>query len=284
MEENKRGKNFILFILFLLLAADIWLWNGALERELPEFYIFDVGQGDSEGIYLPGGVFMLTDSGPDSKIVDALNEELPDLRRIDLAFISHPQTDHFNGYRFLLNRYSFGAFILNGRSDPGVKEWDELISEIRKRNIPVITVGAGDSIRYGGNEVKILWPNADFRESGELNDTGLVEYVSTTDWRALLTADTGQNVEAIFASSSLPADILKIGHHGSKYSTGSGLLDSVWPRLAVIGVGANNSYGHPAPQTKKLLQRYEIPFLETDTAGSVKIYKSGGTLKAERQK
>ena len=96
----------------------------------------------------------------------------------------------------LLDHYRIGAFIWNGRDDAAtVAEWPALLQKIRSKNIPIVTLGAGDAIRYGNNEIDMLSPDADFDASAELNDTVLVELVKTAGFRALLTADIGFNVE-----------------------------------------------------------------------------------------
>jgi competence protein ComEC len=252
----------------------------------PLYYQLDIGQGDAEVIELPGGAIIMTDAGPDAAVVDALEKALPGADRIDLAIISHPQLDHFNGFNALIDRYPIGAFVINGRDDdPGVKAWPELLGKIREKHIPLITLGAGDVIYYGSSSIRMLSPDAEFVQSGELNDTGFVEYVSTTAWTALLTADTGTNIEdAFFATSAPRVDILKIGHHGSKYSTGDRFLDKIRPKVALISAGAKNTYGHPAPSTISRLARFHIPVFRTDEKGTITIRRKGNTLRITSEK
>jgi len=105
---------------------------------------------------------------------------------------------------------------------------------------------------------------------------------------ALLTADTGTNIEeyllAHYAPAVLVADILKVGHHGSKYSSGLDFLRAVHPVLAAIEVGAHNTYGHPSPQALTRLAAARIPIFRTDQRGSFTVRRAGGTLRVFAEK
>jgi competence protein ComEC len=221
-------------------------------------------------------------------MLGSLEKALPGKQYIDLALITHPQADHFNGYNFILDHYGVGAFLYNGRDDdPGVAAWTDLKNKIAAKHIPLITLAAGDSVRYAGNEVDILSPNPEFRESAELNDTGLVEMITTAHFRALFTADIGFNVENWLAQNikDLHADILKVPHHGSKYSSGDAFLRAVDPSVAVIEVGAKNVYGQPGAATlARLASSTHAEIFRTDQNGTVEIYYENGKLMIVREK
>lgn len=288
MDRRDKNKFTAVVLLLALIFADIVVWHNILAAPtgMSALYFLDVGQGDSEVFTLPGGEVIMTDAGPDKKVLDALARALPAAKRIDLAIISHPQMDHFNGFNFLLDKYEFGAFILNGRADgPGIKEWPDLIAKIRGKGIPLVTLGAGDKIKYEGDSIDMLSPDAANLDSGELNDTGLVEYIKTGGWKALLLADIGKSLEnTIFGKAAYPADIVKIAHHGSKYSSGKEVLRSIQPRAAVIEVGTRNSYGHPAPATLNTLRDLHISIFRTDIDGTIKFTTGGGKLFAEKMR
>lgn len=253
------------------------VWSGG-SYTVPEIDFLDVGQGDATLLKLPPNINILTDAGPDSKVLSALAAAAPPLKRIDLVIISHPQLDHFNGFRFILDKYSIGAVILNGRNDPGVGEWDQLVSDIGQRKLPVIVLGKGDSIRMGDSHIKILGPAPEFRESGELNDTAIVEYISTADWSAMLTGDTGFAQEEYMGRELRGVDILKVGHHGSRFSTGAKFLATIQPKIAVISAGKDNRYGHPTPATLERLQAAGVKVFRTDLHGIIRISEIGGEL------
>jgi competence protein ComEC len=310
--------NTIVIAILIVLALDVFVWyqifsprffaggiggGGGAPAGVARDYFLDVGQGDSELIIFPGDVKVMTDAGPDDAVLASLARAMPqDDTYLDVAIISHPQSDHFNGFNFILDHYRVGAFIYNGRDDdPPNAAWAGLKAKIRTKRIPLITLGAGDKILIGAgtndqiasttDEIDFLSPNLDFAQSAELNDTGFVELIKTPDLRTLLSADTGFNVEdwllaeSRATSGDLRADVLKVGHHGSQYSSGADFLRAVAPRVAVIEVGAKNTYGHPGKDTlARLASSTRAAVFRTDRNGTVEVWAQGGNIKIEKEK
>ncbi|MDP2598930.1 MAG: hypothetical protein Q8P49_03815 [Candidatus Liptonbacteria bacterium] len=287
--NKKDGLSYIIFFSLAVLAIFVWyeIFSGKPGAS-PVLYFLDVGQGDSELMIFPGNVKIMTDAGPDSKVVASLQKVLPaGDRYIDLAIISHPQLDHFNGFNFILGQYRIGAFIINGRSDTkGISQWPELLNKIKAQKIPLITLGAGDRIAYADDEIDILSPDANIVQSGELNDTGFVELIKTPQFKVLLTADVGFNVEnyLIGHGFDLRADILKVSHHGSKTSSGGKFLATVRTKIAVIGVGARNTYGHPTKEALMRIASSGAKIFRTDRDGTVKVWFEDEKLKIIKEK
>lgn len=275
----------------LLLALDAFVWFRVVFGKPPtepRMYFLDIGQGDAELAILPGGVKILTDAGPDKKILQGM-KKIPALNDhyIDIGIISHPQLDHFNGFQYLLDKYKIGAFIFNGRSDdPGVKEWETLVQKIKDSHIPFITLAGGDAIRYRDNRIDFLSPNSDFIQSAELNDTGFVELLNSGGLKVLLTADIGSSVENYLVDRfDLRADILKVGHHGSKFSSSDEFLKAVDPKIAVIEVGSRNRYGHPTRETLgRLASSTSAKVFRTDLNGIVTAIVENEKLKVFTEK
>jgi competence protein ComEC len=287
-----RNKPNIFFaaILFAFAASDIFVWReifAGCPSGIARAYFLDVGQGDSELVVFPDGVAIMTDAGPTDAVLGGLAKALPGKHYIDLALVTHPQMDHFNGYNFILDHYEIGAFLYNGRDDPGVAAWAALKQKIATKHIPFITLGAGDGVREAENEIDILSPNAAFAESAELNDTGLVEMITTADFRALFTADIGFNIEDWLMENvkDLHAEILKVPHHGSKYASGDAFLRAVDPAVAVIEVGEKNTYGQPAAATlARIASSTRAAVFRTDQNGTVGISLKDNALEIEREK
>ncbi len=271
-------------------ALDLFCWVSLFMHQTfpgPHVYFLDVGQGDSELIVFPDGTTVMTDAGPTDAVLGSLEKAIPGQHYIDIAVVTHPQTDHFNGYNFILDHYDIGTFLYNGRDDPGIAEWTALKNKIASKHIPLVRLAAGDRIHDAGNQIDILSPNAEFIHSAELNDTGLVELVRTNDFRALFIADIGFTVEnwLVAKRGDLHADILKVPHHGSKYSSGDAFLRAVNPSVAVIEVGAKNVYGHPGAATlARLASSTHAEVFRTDQNGTVNISYENGRLKIEREK
>ncbi len=280
-------------LLFGALAANAILWYRIIFSSAigsrARVYFLDVGQGDSELVILPDNIKIMTDAGPDDKVLQGLAKALPQGDTyIDLAIISHPQLDHFGGYGSIIDHYRVGAFIYNGRdAAPDVAAWAQLLAKIKEKNIPLITLGKGDVIHYENNEIDMLSPSLDFVQSGELNDTGLVELVKTPGMRALFTADIGFNVENFLLLDHLDihADVLKVAHHGSKYASSDAFLRAVDPKVAVIEVAAKNSYGQPSSSTlARVASSTNAKIFRTDGDGTVMVSAGDGTIEIVKEK
>jgi competence protein ComEC len=270
-----KDKNIILVIFLVLVGFDLFLWSQILFfKNEPKVYFLDVGQGDSSLVYLDNILF-LVDAGPDKKVLQSLSRVFPKkVNYIDLAFISHPQLDHFGGFLDLLNKYDFGAFIINGREADDKKReiYNKLISKLEERKIPVITLNANDKIKYKNNLIEIISPDKNWIQSAELNDTSLVFRAKNPNFSILFTGDSGNNLLNYLSEKfDLKSNILKIPHHGSKYSFSEKFLKATSPNLALIGVGIKNRYNHPSKEFIDGLNNLNIPFFRTDLAGNIVI-------------
>ena len=279
------NRNHLILFLIFLVVFDFLVWKSIILNKPnsdTELYFLDVGQGDSELVILPGGVKILIDAGPNNKIVSELESVLRSTDRyIDLLVLSHPETDHFNGFIDVLKRYQVGAFIYNGRAG-SAQSWKELAKIVEENKIPVFVLGQRDKIKNQDDFFEILSPNADFLRSKKLNDTSLVvKFVNNdkqTQIKALFTGDIGEKNEKYLADNfDIKADILKVGHHGSKYSSSDYFLKAVSPKISAIEVG-KNSYGHP---TKEVLDRLALVgsrIFRTDQNSIVKLSVKGNEI------
>jgi len=246
----------VLLVLAGLLVLDgvIWyliLFPKGADGNL-ELYFLDVGQGDSQLVNLPAGVQVLIDGGPpNSRVLSELSEILPASDSyIDLVVMTHPQLDHFGGLIDVLKKYKVGAFIGTGRKGE-IDAYRELIHVLKNREIPYIVLEEGDRIKNGDNLFSVLSPNNQNLLSKELNDTSLVLMLERGGLKALYTGDIGFSVENYLTGKyDLRAQILKVPHHGSKFSSGAEFVGEVKPQVAVIGVG-KNSYGHPTKRSAR---------------------------------
>lgn len=289
--KHKVFGNKAVVALLAFAAADAALWFFVLGGEAlrsPQFYFLNVGQGDSELVLLPktngGSVKLLIDGGPDAKVAEELAKALPaGDRRIDLVLMTHPQLDHFGGFIEVLRQYEVGAFLGTGRVGTS-GAYRELMRVIRERRIPYVALRRGSRIVYDNTVIDVLSPNARDLASKELNDGCLVLRVATPAARALFTCDAGENIErALAATDDIRADILKVGHHGSRFSSSAGFLNAVRPKVAVIGVG-KNSYGHPTPQALARLANVGAQIFRTDKNGTVRLAPADGALRVFAEK
>jgi competence protein ComEC len=266
-------------ILLALIVQDAVLWRNIFAARSdavadPYLYFLPVSQGESALLVLPGGITVLTDAGPDDSIVDDLQKILSPgaASYIDLAIISYPQAADYGGYQYLLQHYQVGAFVYNGRADVAHRtEWNQLMAAIAAKHIPLITVGAGNRIRFGNAsnndtlaDIDVLSPSIAFARSPEPSDTGIVERLVTKRFTALLAADIGVNVEnALLAQKiSLRANILKAPFPGLGTAAGDAFLHAVSPQTIVIVPGLKNTASAP---TKAMLT-----YMASSTALSTK--------------
>ncbi|OGY62251.1 MAG: hypothetical protein A2745_01820 [Candidatus Harrisonbacteria bacterium RIFCSPHIGHO2_01_FULL_44_13] len=275
-------KKFIYLVFLILLTADIFIWSAIFSgapAENPEFYFLDVGQGDSELVVLPGNVKLLIDGGPDSKVLSSLSDILsPADRHIDLVILTHPQLDHFGGLIDVVRNYQIGAFVSNGRKSP-IGAYKDLRESLIKNNIPYVALSESDRIKYKDYVFEILSPSQSNLLSRELNDTALVMLLKSSNLTALYTGDAGFNIEnELMKKYDLNVDILKVGHHGSKYASSMEFLNKVSPKISAIGVG-KNSYGHPTKETLSRLADIGSQIFRTDKDGTIKVAVESESIK-----
>jgi len=270
MDDKKE----IILLVFILVVFDVFIWWQVLfngPNKNAELYFLDVGQGDAELVVLPGGVKILIDGGPNNQILNQLSSIFSPLNRyIDLVILSHPQKDHFAGLIDVLKRYQTGLFISNGQKED-TRSFSDLEKIIKENEIRTITLGEGDKISYQDNYLNILSPNKDLLLSNELNDTGLTIKLNTQGTSALFTADIDSKIEEeLSKKDNLDIDILKVAHHGSKYSSSENFLINTSPKIAVIEVG-KNFYGHPAKEVLNRLASVGAQVFRTDQDGTIKL-------------
>lgn len=281
-----------LFILAALLLFCVGVWTAVYIETPPgklTFAVLNIGQGDSLYIQSPTGIEVLVDSGPGG---GALLRELPNVMRrgdrsIDAIIETHPDSDHMGGFVELIKRYKVGAFI-----EPGITKHnatiDALEEEVADGNIPKYIARRGMTLDLGGGaRLDILFPDVDVSYFGErTNDGSIVARLVYGDTVALLTGDatiwTENRLLRMAGPDELASDILKVGHHGSKYSTGDAFVAAVHPSLAAISVGAKNTYGHPTEEVLNILARFNVPVLRTDQDGTL-VFVSDGNAFARQQ-
>jgi competence protein ComEC len=280
-DKIRNNKKRALNALALGVIADAILLSGifSVQAGRAAVYFLPVGQGDSELIVLQGGAKVLVDGGPpDGAVLDSLGAILgPRDRYIDVVVLTHPQLDHYGGLIDVLRRYDVGIFIGNGMAT-GVAAYGDLLRALKARNVRQAALSSGDSIVAGGEKFAVVWPDAAAVQSGDPNLTALVMEYSGGGMKALFTSDVDSGTEAAFLPAlSGTVNILKVAHHGSRYSSSPAFLAATRPQVAVIEVG-KNSYGHPAPETLARLADTGALVLRTDEDGLIKISALGNAL------
>jgi hypothetical protein len=202
-----------LFMLVCLVMLDGAAWWGIIgDIRSPPTRFYFLSQGATIVAY-SGGAIVMTDAGPDQKIFAGSANALANADGyIDLAIISDPEPARFGGYLSILDHYRVGAFLYNGRNYDGgsggsTSTWFALMASIRAHHIPLITVKAGDSIRYRINKIEIASPNNDFIQSADVSDAALVQFIHAPPLTALLAPDVGANVKNAVIKSGIAGKI-----------------------------------------------------------------------------
>ena len=231
----------------------------------------DVGQGDSILITGPSGQRVLVDGGPSpEKVCLELGEALPFWERsIDLVVLTHAHSDHVTGLVEVLRRYDVNQVLYSDYypiEQASATDYDSEVSPayaefcdvVMEQNIDCIAAQAGQTIDLGGGAaIEVLNPPETFLEGtdSDADNNAVVLRVAMGDVSFLLTSDLYWDGELYLVAGrvELESTVLKASHHGSKSSTYPAFLDAVDPRVAVVSVGADNRFGHPAQDVMQRL-------------------------------
>ena len=265
-------------IAVLIAVSTLTSLGSAAPRGSLRITVLDVGQGDAILVEVSGRR-MLIDGGPDpSRLSTELDRIIPAWdRRIDLLVASHPHEDHLAGLPKLLDRYRIFSVI--GSEDrgggPAASSWREILQRSRISYNQVFT---GERLQLGAARLNVLWPDRTYlslppgNDGRALNDRSIVLRIDVPGFSALFTGDIESDIDArIIHNITSPVDLLKSPHHGSKASASRALLSVLDPRVAVVSVGAKNSYGHPSAETLQRLGERGAVVERTDLNGTVTI-------------
>ncbi|MBU4275001.1 MBL fold metallo-hydrolase [Patescibacteria group bacterium] len=276
-----------LIFITILLFSNIFVWQivyDLSEGQYLKVVFFDVGQGDAIFIETPTDKQILIDGGLGSTVLEKLGKEMPSYdRTLDLIILTHPEKDHMSGLLEVLKRYKIRNILWTGIVRDTV-EWQEWVDLIQKEGAEIKIAKAGDKIILQRENplifIDILSPEEGLegKEFENSNDTSIVFSLIAGYKSFLFTGDIGNLIEKELPSKQIDVDVLKVAHHGSKYSTSEDFLEKTSPTAAVITVGDNN-YGHPTPEVLQRLGNFGITIFNTKENGDIKIISDGENLK-----
>ena len=284
-------KKYVLIFTGLLFVLNVFAWQEVFYlsgKQNLKVNFLAVGQGDAVFIETPEKFQILIDGGPDSTVLSKLQKIMPVFdRSIDVVILTHPEKDHLTGLIDVLQRYKVDYVLWTGavKNSAEYKKWVEILNKKQKEKTKIITAFSGMKIKAGRVLIDTLFPfenlqGKEFKNTS--NDTCIVSRLVFGSNSFLFTGDITSKAEKALANSyelaSLKSDVLKVAHHGSKYSTSDLFLQNVKPKIAVIEVG-KNSYGHPTPETLQRLEKFGIKTFRTDKDGDVKIESNGKNIK-----
>jgi competence protein ComEC len=271
--------------------ATVVAWFAILQFPDGKLHVafLDVGQGDAIFIETPGGVQILVDGGPEgSVLLSELGRHMPFWdRSLDMVVLTHPDADHLSGLVPALERYGVRAVVTRrvGHESELVTAWEAVLAE---EGATLIRGEAGTRLDLSdGVTLEILHPGPELvmeEDQADTNDNSVVVRLTYGEVAFLLTGDIEARVERNLVRSDvyLHSTVLKVGHHGSESSSTQAFLDAVRPQVAVISVGQDNRFGHPAGE---VLARLEGALVyRTDEDGTVTISSDGRELWIETER
>ena len=243
-----------------------------------EVYFIDVGEAESILINNKGS-YMLIDGG-NNKDGKALVKYLKSLgiNRFNYVIGTHAHEDHIGGLDYIIKEFDVEKFYMPATLVPTLS-YEDVVKALKKKNIKYNIPYEGEILNMNDMKFEVLSVKDNI---DDLNNSSIVLKMTYKDYKFLFMADVESPIEEELISSgeNIEADVLKVGHHGTRYASTDKFLSAVNPKYAVIMCGKDNDYGHPHKQALNRLKNRHIPIYRTDLDGTIifKINKDGITV------
>mgnify|MGYP003304875800 FL=1 len=256
------------------------------EGEL-EVHFIDVGNADCIFIRQQDKT-LLIDAG-ESTTYDRVKNYLMDygVTTLDIVVATHPHADHIGGMPSVLEDFEVGQFIMSFMPDsatPTTKGYLRMLELLDEKNVTICEAKVGDVYELGTARLQILGP---IEETTDKNNMSVITRLTFGDRAFLFTGDAESGVEKDLVENGydLTADVMKLGHHGSKTSNSSRLLSAVSPQCVVATCGKDNDYGHPSLEVLRRLEAMDITLYRADVSGHIVITSDGEkfTVRTEKE-
>ncbi len=249
-------------------------------------YYLDVGQSDCSIVICDGKVLVI-DTGSYPQLLD-IQEALfaLEVETIDYLVVTHQHEDHMSGAERLMSLYNVENIVMPRLSDENMIEsetYDRLLHAIANNNVNPIVAQEVDYLDLGSARIDILAPQKQYKE---LNNMSTVIKIAYGETSFLFQGDAESQVEndLLFSDYDLSADVLKLGHHGSKTASTEKYLDAVNPDIAIVSCGQGNSYGHPRVTVMEHLVERNIDYYITVDDGDITVTSDGNNIEVFTQK
>ena len=274
-------------------ASTLWLSACSPPTDRLHVHFIDVGQGDAALLVTPSDQTILIDTGErSSDVLAALRTHLPtNTRQIDLVVITHPQSDHGEALWAILDDYEVGQVMLSAYAD-STPFGQRLIAHLKHQEVRTTVASPGQQLVFAGDTaltLDVLWPpdNLPARLVADPNAASIVLRARYGDSAFLFTGDINVAQELDLVRGPCPgstkpcvlrADVLKVAHQGSRYSSATLFLESVRPSLAILSAGADNRFGHPHDDVLQSLRTVGATSLLTAERGDISVTTDGRSL------
>ena len=285
MKKNKTLISFLSFaaiILYTLLSNDeITIEKQENKKtdsnntDVVKVEYIDVGQADA--ILIENDKkYMLIDAG-NNEDGDLLVNYFKDKNITDFEYVvaTHPHEDHIGGMDNIIKNFNIKNYYMPDCYTT-TKTFEELLDALEEKNLSFETPDIDSEFVLGDALFKVLYTGTDKRD---LNNTSIVLRMTYKDVSFMFTGDATNTTEKKILAKDLQSDVLKVGHHGSQYSTSDEFLDKVNPKYAIISVGTGNVYDHPKDITLNKLKGIEVH--RTDKEGTIRVISDGKNIDIE---
>lgn len=238
-------------------------------------YFFDVGQADSI-LVANNNQYMLIDAGNNEDgplLVKYIKEELG-IKKINYVVGTHPHEDHIGGLDDIINNFEIDNVLLPDAITT-TKTFEDVIDAIDSKKLEITIPEIDSSFKVGEADVKVLHTGTD---TTDLNNTSIVLKLTFGNKNYLFTGDATSKVEELITDKVGDIDVLKVGHHGSAYSTTNKFLLATSPEYAIISVAKDNSYNHPSKDTLNRLNKFTKNIYLTSELGTIILTSNGDAI------
>ena len=238
-----------------------------------DVYFLDVGQADSI-LLSNNGHYMLIDAGNNEdgpKLVNYFKSL--GITKFDYVIATHAHEDHIGGMDDIIKNFDIGTFYMPDLITT-TKTFEDVLDALSEKQIAFETPTIDQEFSFSDTKITTLYV---YNEAKNLNDSSIVLRLKHGTNTFLFTGDASTKVEEQLLNKNIASDVLKVGHHGSRYSTSKEFLNKVNPQYAIISVGINNTYKHPHDETLKKLNDKKIIIYRTDQEGTI-VAESNGNI------